>query len=75
MGFSGFLKETPVCKKKNAPQKYPKIPGQGPKISAKPALSSFFFFFFVDPLKCFQFCELKVFESNFFQFFFKGDMF
>ena len=40
-------KETPVCKKKkNAPQKYLKIPGQGPKISAKPVCEVRFFFFF-----------------------------
>ena len=36
-------------------------------------------FFFVDPLKYFQFCELKVYESNFFFFYssqacFKGEI-
>ena len=46
MRFSGFLKETPVCKKKNAPQKYPKIPGQRTEVSAKPGCDNVFFFFF-----------------------------
>ena len=46
MSFSGFLKETPVCKKKNAPQKISKIPGQGPEVSAKPVSHLCFFFFF-----------------------------
>ena len=32
--------------KKNAPQKYPKIPGQRTEVSAKPD-SHYFFFFFV----------------------------
>ena len=47
MRFSGFLKETPVCKKKNAPQKYPKIPGQRTEVSAKPGSTNTFFFFFL----------------------------
>ena len=38
--------------KKNAPQKYPKIPGQRTEVSAKPADVLSFFFFFLPAIFC-----------------------
>ena len=70
MGFSGFLKETPVCKKKTHHKNIQKSRAKGQKLAQSlEAAFRFFFFFFASATFWVTYFALSVFFFFFFFFF------